>query len=266
MRVPLPQGTVQLNILNLLPIGTICRRAGVGILNNPLYNDRYIWNRSEWVKDPITGKRKRRERPESDWVTQELAELKIIDDELWERVQQRMQAMRNDAISAATKGKNTGGRKPRYLLSGLLKCGECGSSFTLANKHDYGCASQRERGKESCSNSITVRRQVAETRLLAGIKEDLLNDEALAEFRRVTSRYLRQAKQQQSGTDYTIELAELDKEIANLTAAIAAAGHSDVLIASLKAAEARRAEIQRSAEQARSIPTLPDLPTPDHRA
>ena len=33
-----------------------------GILNNPLYNGEYIWNRSEWVKDPEPGKRKRRLR------------------------------------------------------------------------------------------------------------------------------------------------------------------------------------------------------------
>lgn len=234
-------------------------RSGVGILNNPLYNGRYIWNRSQWVKDPTTGKRKRRERPESEWIIQELPELKIIDDKLWEQVQHRMQAMHNDVISESLKGQNKGGRKPRYLLSGLMVCGECGARYTMVNRKDYGCASRRERGKETCSNGTTVRRQVAETRLLAGIKQELLTDEAIEEFRRATSRYLREAKKQYNRTDHTAELAKIDKEITNLTAAIGASGHSEALITSLKAAETRKARIQEEAKQAESLPGLPDI-------
>src|SRR5574343_498753 len=39
---------------------------GTGILRNQLYLGRQIWNRSEWLKDPDTGARVRRERPESE--------------------------------------------------------------------------------------------------------------------------------------------------------------------------------------------------------
>jgi hypothetical protein len=35
---------------------------GSGMLNNELYVGRYIWNRSQWVKEPDTGKRQRIDR------------------------------------------------------------------------------------------------------------------------------------------------------------------------------------------------------------
>lgn len=36
---------------------------GSGILNNSMYVGQYVWNRSQWIKDPDTGRRQRTERP-----------------------------------------------------------------------------------------------------------------------------------------------------------------------------------------------------------
>ena len=36
------------------------------LLQNPLYRGEYIWNRSEWIKDHESGRRRRFERPESE--------------------------------------------------------------------------------------------------------------------------------------------------------------------------------------------------------
>ena len=38
------------------------------LVRNPIYRGDYIWNRSEWIKDHDTGRRRRYERPESEWV------------------------------------------------------------------------------------------------------------------------------------------------------------------------------------------------------
>ncbi|MDR0480867.1 MAG: recombinase family protein, partial [Gallionellaceae bacterium] len=56
---------------------------GSGILNNELYLGRYVWNRSQWVKDPDTGKRTRTDRPQNEWMRDERPELRIVSDEAW---------------------------------------------------------------------------------------------------------------------------------------------------------------------------------------
>lgn len=48
------------------------------------------WNTSEWRKDPDTGKRKRIERPLSEWISYTDVSLRIVSDDLWERAQHRL--------------------------------------------------------------------------------------------------------------------------------------------------------------------------------
>jgi len=65
------------------------RLRGTGILNNELYIGRLVWNRLRYVKDPETGKRVSRLNPDSGWIVQSVPGLRIVDQELWERVKTR---------------------------------------------------------------------------------------------------------------------------------------------------------------------------------
>ena len=47
------------------------------IVMNPTYRGEVVWNRSEWIKDHETGKRRRHERPESQWVRHRDEPLRI---------------------------------------------------------------------------------------------------------------------------------------------------------------------------------------------
>lgn len=58
------------------------RRRGTGIINSELYVGRLVWNRQRFVKDPNTGRRQARPNPASDWITREVQELRIIEDDL----------------------------------------------------------------------------------------------------------------------------------------------------------------------------------------
>jgi len=62
----------------------------------------------------------RSERPRSEWIT--VAVPRIVDDALFERVQQRMQENRRFSDRRLK-------RKHTYLLRGLLRCGMCGYSY-----------------------------------------------------------------------------------------------------------------------------------------
>jgi len=96
---------------------------GVGILGNPLYNGKQVWNRTKWIKHPETGSRLRTMRPMSEWIITDAPEAKIIDDDLWKLCETRAKAAKRDTAAKKSVGKGSGGRSPKYLFSGLLKCG-----------------------------------------------------------------------------------------------------------------------------------------------
>jgi hypothetical protein len=58
-------------------------KRGNGILNNEMYIGRLVWNRQRFIKAPDTGKRQARPNPQSQWVIQQVPDLRIIDDDLW---------------------------------------------------------------------------------------------------------------------------------------------------------------------------------------
>jgi DNA invertase Pin-like site-specific DNA recombinase len=154
------------------------------LLQNELYRGRVVWNRSQWVKDPETGKRTRRERPVAEWVIDERPELALVDRPIFDTVAALM------ARRKLTYGKKGGGRS-KYPLSGLLVCGECDARFVMSgggkNSRGYGsgqpryytCATFHQGGPHACSNSIRVAREICEERLMEPALNDLLSAEAV---------------------------------------------------------------------------------------
>ena len=71
------------------------------------------------MKDPDSGKRQRRARPRSEWISHTDESLRIVTDDLWQRAQRRTGLQSDERIRS--------GGKAKYLLSGLLVCEACGS-------------------------------------------------------------------------------------------------------------------------------------------
>ena len=112
-------------------------RRGTGILNNELYIGRLVWNRQQFVKDPHTGTRQARLNPETKWVVENVPHLRIIDDQLWNLVKERQWASRSSVMTPDKGVRSERARRPRYLLSGLLRCGSCGGGFSKINQSHY---------------------------------------------------------------------------------------------------------------------------------
>jgi DNA invertase Pin-like site-specific DNA recombinase len=140
------------------------RRRRNGILNNELYAGRIIYNRQRFLKDPETGKRIARPNPEHEWVTKEVPDLRIIEDDLWERVQAIKQRY-------SSRWGNKRQSKKR-LLSGLLKCGCCGGGMTISRGDRYYCSARRE--KSTCNADRGIGVHQLEQRVLNGLRDILL--------------------------------------------------------------------------------------------
>ncbi|MCK5770898.1 recombinase family protein, partial [Algiphilus sp.] len=153
------------------------RRRGIGILVNPMYAGRLVWNRSQWIKHPETGRRVRRERPESEWIIHERPELAIIDRETWDAVQARM---RGAGRATQAKGNGGKGRPNKHLLSGLMRCGNCGGPMVIIDRYRYGCTHAKERG--TCAAPVRVAKRAVEDAVLQGVREDLLTEERFQQF------------------------------------------------------------------------------------
>jgi site-specific DNA recombinase len=108
------------------------RQKGTGILNNRLYVGELVWNQRRWIKDPGTGRRVARDNAPSAVVVQQVPELRIVDDEVWQAVRKRQARMDKPLAEngEATPAPFWAKQRPRFLFSGLMRCGACGGGYS----------------------------------------------------------------------------------------------------------------------------------------
>jgi len=232
-----------------------------------LKNDRYIgifrWRQSYQKPHPVTGKKTRLHRDESEWLVKEMPHLRIVPQELWERVSEQRKIRMSTAKQLG--GMACSEQARSYLLSGLLHCGQCHHKIFIIHTKPptYGCSDYRERG--TCSNGLKVRQQELETELLSALCRNLANldlrDGLVAqvkdEIRTRTEQRTRKAVEANSQRgELTRELTALRKKAQNLGEAIAAMGLSQTLHAQLTLAESRISAIEEALTEA-SKPTPP---------
>jgi hypothetical protein len=141
------------------------------LLRNELYAGRVVWNKSSWIKNPETGKRVRRERPQSEWIEREDPALAIVDRETFDKSRARM----------SSKAIGHHNARQRYLLSGLLVCAECGSKLVICGSKPlrYLCSSRHHGGEHACSNNVGVRLALAEEVILEDVRQQTLSPLAI---------------------------------------------------------------------------------------
>ena len=166
------------------------RRRGNGVLNNELYIGRIVWNRLRFVKDPETGRRVARFNPESARITCDVPELRIIDQALWEKVKARQGAMEARILGGGVRTENR--RRPRYLFSGLSKCGSCGGGFVKYSHDRLGCAIARTKG--TCDNLLTIKRPLVEACVLNGLRDHLMRPSVYEVFCEEYTRHVNQLR------------------------------------------------------------------------
>ena len=127
---------------------SVCR-----ILTNEIYTGKII-NGKEEIADFLTGQRK--EKNESEWFVTIRPELRIIEDEVFDKAQDILKG-RHDSFKITHERQSN-----KYLFSTLIKCKECGWSFRRTvrqYKNTYVrwvCSGHNGKGADSCPNAVTV--------------------------------------------------------------------------------------------------------------
>ena len=125
------------------------RERGTGILNNELYLGRRVWNRLRYTKHPKTGKRISRLNPRDEVKVFDAPDLRIVEQTVWDAVKTRQASQQRVRAQKTATDRNSlsvaqSMRRRKYLLSGLLACGQCGGNLTITGSGSkirrYYCA------------------------------------------------------------------------------------------------------------------------------
>ena len=145
---------------------------GTGILNNELYIGKLVWNRLRYVKHPTSGKRVSRLNEPDKWIVHAVPELRILQQHLWDDAKARQQQLKRSTRPDLNEKPFWAQNRPRFLVTGLAKCGACGSSYVKISANLFGCAATRNRG--TCNNRLNIRLDVLENSILIGLRERLM--------------------------------------------------------------------------------------------
>lgn len=134
------------------------------ILVNQTYTGDAVWNKSKWIETIAT------KRPEEEWVVAENAHKDLIDKDLFVQAQERMKV--KSRLGGRAQASN-------YLLSGLIKCGHCGSPMFGNNQvsrsgkpyYKYVCSGYQKNGKLICHH-VWGLKEVVEEKVISLIKTE----------------------------------------------------------------------------------------------
>jgi hypothetical protein len=243
--------------------------AVVRILKNERYLGRQIWGQQSVEHEPGTGRKVKRDNPRSEWKVEERPDLRIVSDELWERVQKTRAAVRE---AVAPKRNLARGKDARFhsthLLTGFARCHVCGGAMSSVSggkgSPRLGCRRSWGEGRDACPNRLTIRMKVAEPQILARLQSELLKPVAADYVVKAVEKEVRKAlaapKSEKTSTHRLLD--EERRKLQNLIAAIE--GGSDAPAALLKAMKEREAAIKRLESQLkRELPKPAATKAPD---
>jgi len=161
---------------NASTINGSCQRHN-GIIRNELYAGKLVWNKVRMVKDPDTGRRVSRPNPAEQWQVSDVPELAIVTQDVFAAAQARKR-------SGVGQRPETH-RRPRRLLSGLLRCGCCGAGMSTNGKDSTGrvrirCSAATESG--TCPNPKTFYLEKIEALVLSTLTTELRHPAVITEY------------------------------------------------------------------------------------
>jgi site-specific DNA recombinase len=184
-----------------------------------------------------------------------------VDDDLWQAVKARQGSIRaSDGIAKARASRFWERRRSRHLLSGLVRCKECGTHYAAVGRDYLACSAAR--GSGTCSNGQSIRRGALEALILDGLRQRLMAPELVEEFIRAFQREVNLQRREDDALREVQkrELVNVKRKLDGLVEAIADGLRAPGLQQRLDELEARRKEIE---EGLAAAPTTPVRPHPN---
>ncbi|HEV8458223.1 MAG TPA: recombinase family protein [Methylomirabilota bacterium] len=195
------------------------------VLYRELYRGVIVWNRTRNRDEG--GLKKQTPRDPSEWVREPDETLRIVSDELWQAVHDRLASARQ-AYLRGTKGQVWGrppsGVESKYLLTGMATCGACGATLHVRSRSHgrrqaffYGCTAHHHRGPSVCRNDVELPMVETDKALLTTFEAQLLHPA-------VVQQAIREAVAQLSAASDTprARAEALRDELSNVTAKLPA--------------------------------------------
>lgn len=233
---------------------------GNNSLHDLLKNRKYVGELTFGAKAYRADGSRDTHRPEGiDTVTVRNPDLAIIQEDLFEEVQQRM------AINKHTQGGRPATSRD-YPLKGKVFCGECGAAMTIArstskgsNYYYYRCTRKDRTHDCDCAPIRADKLEQIVLHYMTALLGDVDIQSRVLELTR------QEAERIIGGSTSKFEAAQkelsgVEKQIGNLVDAIAAGAYSSALNDRLKALEGRRAEIQSNLQIMRRAAEVSMLP------
>ncbi len=226
------------------------------ILNQEKYIGTYVYNRR--VSKSLTGKyNSHANKPEDEIVRIPNAVPRIIDDETFNRVQARLNQNKRNV--------GTYKSKSSYLLSGLIVCGECGYHYQGNSRKggsgtiysSYRCG-KKQNHKIGCGNK-EIEKNKLENFVIEQLQNYLFSDEAINEIAHQVNEYNKTVAKtnNQDLILFQKQLKQIDKQIANITKAIARGVDEDIMIDQINGLNQSKKDLQKRIDEA----VLEELPT-----
>ena len=207
------------------------------------------------IRDPDTGKRISRPNPREEWIVVDAPNLRIVPEELWGVAQ----AIRKSAENYPSHVH----RRPKRLLSGLMRCGQCGGPYVMRDGSKMSCREHRDKG--TCENNRSIHYAKIEARVLDGLRHELLAPDMLAtfvgEYRAEAKKLCRQAARRSGAA--ACELRDTESRINRIVDCIADGTDTPAMRERLIVLEDRRKVLKDEIAAAKKPVTIdlhPNLP------
>ena len=217
---------------------------------------RHLAHRS-LCRNPDTGKRVARPREQQEHVAIGVPELRVVDQATWVVVQARLDAIRASPRSQKQrKSEFWKHRRPKHLLTGLVRCGECGGLMGSIGKDYLACTAARSGA--GCSSRRSIKRSRVEEVVLEGLKARLMAPDMAEEFIRA---FHEEINRQRSADE--LRVAENQAELAHITKKLK--GQYDAIADGLRTAGLREQLLGMEARQADLVRQIQSAPAPAPR-
>jgi site-specific DNA recombinase len=230
------------------------RSRGTGILNNELYIGRLVWNRMRYVKDPRTGKRVSRANPPDKLVIEDVPQLRIVPDALWQAAKERQEEIASEErVKKVRATRFWERRRPKHFLTGKVICGECKTPLAAVGRDYLGCNRARRQG--TCPNLRAIRRDIVEAEVLRLLQVKLMEPLHVKSFIVAYNQELSNLTRanQLDRERKAQEAAAVTRKLEGLYDAIADGLRTPGLQARLAELEARRSDLQAQLDDTRPM-------------